>query len=131
MTITLNRIETQPLPATRSDAKGVLGILRDTVVAVSEVDPDLLHSHTSAGHAVVTLAGVARAAAAALGADAGTALRTASGVVVVRDLVVAVSLLELAASRHGASSDPRALEQITSRANTAYGHFLLSAPAVT
>jgi hypothetical protein len=130
MTITLNR-ETQPLPVTRSDAEGVLGILRDTVIAVSELDPDLLHSHTSAGDAVVTLAGVARAAAAALGADPGTALRTASGVVVVRDLVAAASLLELAVSRLGGPADPRALQQVTSRATTAYGRFLLSVPAAT
>lgn len=131
MTITINRIESRRLPADRNDVDGVLATLRDTVDAVSELDPDLLHSHTPVGHAVVTLAGVARAAAATLGADAGTPLRTASGVVVVRDLVAAVSLLELAASRPGASSDPRALQQITSRANTAHARLLLSAPAGT
>lgn len=131
MTISTSHIETQPFPASNSDADGVLGILHDTLDAVSELDPDLVHSHTSAGHAVVTLAGVARAAAAAMGTEPGTALRTAPGVVVVRDLVAAVSLLEFAASRSGGPSDPRLLQQITRRANTAYGRFLLSVPAAT
>ncbi|MPZ63347.1 MAG: hypothetical protein GEU93_19100 [Propionibacteriales bacterium] len=131
MTITMIRIETQPLLAGRSDAGGVLGTLHDTLDAVSELDPDLLHSHTCAGHAVVTLAGAARAAAAALGTEPGTALREAPGVVVVRDLVAAVSLLELAASRRGGSSDRRALQQIRRRANTAYGRFLHSVPVAT
>lgn len=130
MTITMNRIETQPL-AGNTEADGVLGTLHDTIDAVSELDPDLLHSHTSAGHAVVTLAGTARAAAEALGAAPGTALRAASGVVVVRDLVAAVSLLDLAASRRNGLSDPRALRQITDRANTAYARFLLAVPSAT
>lgn len=131
MTITMDRIETQPFPASGKDAGGVLGILHATVDAVAELDPDLLHSHTCAGHAVVTLAGAARAAAAVLGAEPGTALRTASGVVVVRDLVAAVSLLELAASRRGGPSNPRALQQITRRATTAHGQFLRAVPAAT
>jgi len=131
MTITMNHFETQPFPTSNSDADRVLGILHDTVDAVAEVEPDLLHSHTSAGHAVVTLAGAARAATAVLGTDPGTTLRTASGVVVVRDLVAAVSLLELAASRRGGPSDPRALQQITRRATTAHGQFLRAVPAAT
>jgi len=57
MTITMNHIETPPLPASTGEADGLLGILHDTVDAVAELDPDLLHSHTSAGHAVVTLVG--------------------------------------------------------------------------
>ncbi|NEE02980.1 hypothetical protein [Phytoactinopolyspora halotolerans] len=131
MTITMSRIETQPYPASNSDADGVLGTLHDTLDTVSELDPDLLHSDTLAGHAIVTLAGAARAAVTALGTASGTALREASGVVVVRDLVAAVSLLELAVSRRGGPSDPRALEQIARRANTAYGRLLLAAPSAT
>jgi len=131
VTITMNRIEPQPLQAGRSDMRGVLDILYDALGAVSELDPDLLHSHTSAGQAVVALAGAARASAAALGAEPGDALRSAPGVVVVRDLVAAVSLLELAASRRGGPSDPRALQQITRRATAAYDRLLLSIPAVT
>jgi hypothetical protein len=130
MTISMSRIET-PLPAGNSDADRVLGILHDTLYAVSELDPDLLSSHTSAGDAVVTLSGMARAAAAAMGTEPGTALRTAPGVVVVRDLVAAVSLLELAASRRGGPSDLRLLQQTRHRANTAYGQLLLSVPAAT
>jgi hypothetical protein len=127
MTISINHIETQPLPASRTDAGELLNILHDTVDAVAELDPDLLHSHTHAGHAVVALAGAARAAAEALGTEPGTTLRTAPGVVVVRDLVAAVSLLELAASRRR-PSDPRALQQVSRRASTAHGRLLLAVP---
>ncbi|WP_129669062.1 hypothetical protein [Phytoactinopolyspora endophytica] len=131
MTITMNRIETQPFLPSNSDADGVLGTLRDALGTVSELDPDLVHSDTCAGHAIVTLAGAARAAATALGTAPGTVLREGSGVVVVRDLVAAVSLLELAASRRGGPSDPRALEQIARGANTAYSRLLLAAPSAT
>lgn len=131
VTITLSRGEAKPSQASTRDAHPLLSTLRETVDAVSELDPDLLHSHTSAGRAVVALAGAARAAAAALGVERGTVLRTAPGVVVVRDLVAAVSLLELAASRRGGTLDPLALQQVTGRVSAAYGRLVLSLPALT
>lgn len=131
MTVTMNPIETHPFQVGLRDADGVLDTLHDTLDAVADLDPDLLHSHTSAGHAVVALAAAARAAAASLGADPGTPLREAPGVVVVRDLVAAVSLLEHAASRGGGPPESRTLLEITRRAATAYGLLLLAVPAVT
>lgn len=129
MTTTIIHLETHELPARTDDSAEVLDTLRATVVAVGELDPDLLHSHTPAGRAVVTLAAAARGATAALGAEAGTSLRTAAGVVVVRDLVAAVSLLELARSRTDAPSTPRALQEIRRRADAAYARLLFSAPS--
>lgn len=130
VTVTLNRIETPFLPSPR-EVDRLLTILHDALDAVAELDPDLLHSSTAAGQAVVALAGAARTAVAALGAEPATVLRTAPGVVVVRDLVAATSLLELAASRAGAPSRSPDLRRIARRADAAYGRFLLSAPAST
>jgi hypothetical protein len=131
MSITMDAIETQPLSVSTGEVDGLLGILHDTVDAVAELDPDLLHSHTSAGDAVLTLAGAARAAAEVLGSEPGVALRTAPGVVVVRDLVAAVSLLETASSRRIGGWDPRALKPIARRADVALGQFLLAVPPPT
>jgi hypothetical protein len=128
MTTTEERIERQPLPASKSDAGGVLDILYDTLDVVSELDPDLLDSYSSAGRAVSSLAAAARAAAAALGAAPGIALGHASGVVVVRDLVAAVSLLELAASRRDGDPDRDVVEGVARRARTAHDQFLLAVP---
>jgi hypothetical protein len=131
VTSTISHIETQRFPTDSSDTDGVLDTLRDTLDTVAELDADLLHSDTSAGHALVTLAQAARSAAAALGAEPGTGLRAAPGVVVVRDLVAAVSALELAASRRSWPSDLRVLQEIARRVNAAYGRLLLSVPAAT
>jgi len=128
MTLTLTRQETAPQAATVNDAEAVLRHVDRTLGAVAQLEPDLFHSHTGAGEAVVALAGTARAAAAALGHDAGTALATGAGVVVVRDLVSARARLQLAVSR-GAAPDAGALPALRHRADLAFGRFLVSAPA--
>ena len=128
MTITLTRRATPPQAVAVNDAEAVLRHVDRTLGAVAQLEPDLFHSHTVAGRAVVALADTARAATAALGHDAGTALATGVGVVVVRDLVAAQARLQLAVSRGGAP-DPEALPALRRRADLAYGRFLVSAPA--
>jgi hypothetical protein len=73
--------------------------LHAAISACAELDPDLLHSTTELGSTVVSLASIARAASRALGVDAGTDLNSGSGVMVVRDLVAAVQVLEIAVTR--------------------------------
>jgi hypothetical protein len=131
MTITVDTAQSQPLPTSAGDASEVLSMLYDTVDTIAELDPDLLHSRTPIGHAIVTLAGAARAAAAALGAAPGPTLRDAPGVVVVRELVAAVSVLELATGRRVAAADPRGLQLIARQVRTAYGRYLLAVPTST
>lgn len=133
MTITAERLESPPSRPRTCRGEGVLETLRDTLHdtldVVSGLDPDLLHSHGRAGHAVVNLAGAARDAAEALGTAPGNALGTAPGVVVVRDLVAAASLLELAASRRDRAPATDALQQIAHRADDAYEELLRVLPA--
>jgi hypothetical protein len=76
----------------------VLEVLHHAISACAELDPDVLHSTTAAGRAATSLAGLARSAVAALGADPGVSLHNGPGVVLLRDLVHAVTLLELAAA---------------------------------
>lgn len=82
---------------TRRTAGGpvLLALLRDMVGSSTDLDPDLLHSTMPAGRAVLTIAATARAHAAVLGADAGTPLTDGPGIVVMRDLVRALGLLEM------------------------------------
>ncbi len=129
MTIDVERIPTQPIRTSTRTADALLAVLHDTVDAVAELDPDLLDSSTFAGSAVLALAEAARAATAALGGAPRTTLLEAPGVVVVRDLVAAVSLLEHAASRGDAVPAPDTLPQIVRRAGAAHGRFLTAIAA--
>jgi hypothetical protein len=96
MTLTLPHFEIAEPVAEGTAAAPVLEVLHHAISACAELDPDLLHSSTAAGRAATSLAGLARSAVAALGADPGVALHDGPGVVVVRDLVQAVTLFELA-----------------------------------
>lgn len=105
MTLTLIGRPARPTPAhARSadsdDARAavhgatLLAVLRDVVAAAADLDPDMLHSTLPAGRAVLTLSAAARAHVAGLGHDAGTTLTDGPGIVVLRDLVRALDLLE-------------------------------------
>lgn len=76
----------------------LLALLHDTLSAIEEQDPDLLHSRKAAGRALIHLAAIARQAADALGSEPGATLADGPGVVVVRDLVSATRLLARAAT---------------------------------
>lgn len=131
MTITLNHPGTDRIEKSGRDAYALVGILRQALDAVSQVDPDLLHSDTYAGQAAICLADEIRAAGAALGLQPGGSLRTAPGVVVVRDLAVAASRLEHAVMRCDEASDPLALQRLARRLTLASRRLvsLLPAPA--
>jgi len=98
MTLALPLVEIAEPVAEGTATAPVLEVLHHALSACAELDPDLLHSTTAAGRAATSLAGLARSAVTALGADPGVALRNGPGVVVLRDLVQAVALLELAAA---------------------------------
>jgi len=102
----------------------LLEVLHDALLACAELDPDLLHSTTAAGRAATSLAGLARSAVAALGAAPGTALHNGPGVVVIRDLVRAVTLLELAAAGSPESVARRDLVRFGAAAAAAYASML-------
>lgn len=87
----------RPTPGeTRRAAGGraLLALLRDMVGSSIDLDPDLLHSTLPAGRAVLTATAAARAYTAGNGGTSGTALTEAPGIVVMRDLVRALDLLE-------------------------------------
>lgn len=128
MTVILNRIEATPIRDRIRDAHDLKDILRPVLDTVAVLDPDQFHSHTLAGQAAVALADAARAATAALGAEPGTALGTAPGVVVVRDLTVAASRLDIAATRCGATADPLVVGRLTRSLTLAVRKLLLSLP---
>lgn len=98
MTITLPLAQIVEPHAEPTATAPLIEVLRDALSTCAELDPDLLHSSSAAGQAATSLAGLARSAVAALGGDPGTTLHDGPGVVVVRDLVHAVMLLELAAA---------------------------------
>ncbi|HZJ05359.1 MAG TPA: hypothetical protein VFD59_07800 [Nocardioidaceae bacterium] len=98
MTLTLPLVEIAEPVAEGTATAPLLEVLYDVLTTCAELDPDLFHSTTAAGWAATSLAGLARSAVAALGADPGVALHNGPGVVVIRDLVHAVTLLELAAA---------------------------------
>lgn len=113
MTVTLIGRPTTPtpsparpesVPALRGAA--LLSVLRDVVRAATDLNPDLLHSTLPAGRAVIRLATAARADAAASGIDAGTPLTSGPGIVVMRELVQALGLLESAVGPRAAAPDP-------------------------
>jgi hypothetical protein len=96
MTITRERTDagsTTPWPDV------LLAVLNDVLLACAERDADLFSARTQAGHALVELSALTRAAARGLGEEAGTCLDDGPGVVVVRDLVAATRLLARAAAR--------------------------------
>lgn len=72
----------------------LLAVLRGVVTASADLDPDLLHSTGPAGRAVLTIAAAGRRHAAELGVDAGTPLSQAPGIVVMREAVQVLTLLE-------------------------------------
>ncbi len=98
----------------------LVAALRAALSAVAELDPDLLGSRTPAGRAAVPMAGTARAAIAALGGDAGTALTHAPGVVVGRDLAFATT--QLAAAVPAGDATPSAARRLADLAAQAERH---------
>jgi hypothetical protein len=64
---------------------------------VAGEDPDSFDARTTDGRALLALAALARQAAGALGADAGTTVASGPGVVVVREFAAAVRVLDRAA----------------------------------
>lgn len=104
MTITFHRSEIAAAPVVEGASTAlVLEVLRDALFACAEPDLDMFHSTTPAGRAAISLAGLARSAVAALGAEPGPVLHDGPGVVVIRDLAQAVILVEVAAA-HAADS---------------------------
>ena len=104
MTITLHRSEIAAAPVVEGASTALmLEVLRDALFACAEPDLDMFHSTTPAGRAAISLAGLARSAVAALGAEPGPVLHDGPGVVVIRDLAQAVILVEVAAA-HAADS---------------------------
>lgn len=113
MTLTLVDPAPRPTPVPAQtegarDTRGstLLAVLRDVVAAGAELDPDTLHSTLPAGRAVLTLAAAARAHAARRGADAGTCLTDGPGIVVMRELVQVLALLERTVDLQAAPADP-------------------------
>lgn len=86
-----------PNPAPdRADTTGpaLLAVLRGVVTASTDLDPDLFHSTGPAGRAVLTIAAAGRQHAEELGVDAGAPLSVAPGIVVMREAVRVLALLE-------------------------------------
>lgn len=113
MTITLIGRPTAPTPSTaRSESvpalrgAALLAVLREVVSASADLDPDLLHSTLPAGRAAIRLATAARADAAASGIDAGTPLTAGPGIVVMREMVSALTLLASAVDAETLGPDP-------------------------
>ncbi len=74
----------------------LLAVLESTVASVADADPAGLGSGRRRGRELLDLAATAREAARRLGAEAGTPVTRAPGVVVVRELVAATALLRSA-----------------------------------
>jgi hypothetical protein len=90
-TIAAATVRTEAPPSTAPD---LLALLEEAVSLVAvEDDPGRFSTRTPAGTALTSLAGVARHAAATLGAGVTPHLTDGPGVVVVRDLVAATRLL--------------------------------------
>ena len=96
MTATIDYSETNCAPPDLRSAGRLLALLQEAVDAVADVDPDELDSRLSAGRGLLDLAACARAAIAELGANPGTVVTEAPGVVVVRELVAATRMLAAA-----------------------------------
>jgi hypothetical protein len=93
MTTTLS-----PTATTRTSATDALRLLLDDALSsVAADDADRYSGGTPAGRALLSLAALARRAAAALGTEPAVALEAAPGIVVRRELAAAVRLLDEAA----------------------------------
>ena len=125
MTTTLIQTGTTPTPAT--DA--LRHLLDDVLSSVGADDaPERYSSRTPAGRALLSLATLARRAAGALGADPGVALSGGPGVVVQRELVSAVRLLEEAAQ--AAHAEPWEIDDLLVPAQRLQAE-LMETPAAT
>jgi hypothetical protein len=90
MTTTLLEPATTSTPTT-----DVLRVLVDDALSVAADDAsDRYSSRTPAGRALLSLAGLARRAAGALGVEPGVALTSGPGIVVQRELAAAARLLD-------------------------------------
>jgi hypothetical protein len=87
---------------TRTASALLRDLMNDALAVVADEDTDSFDSRTPAGRAVLSLAALARQAAGALGADAGTTVASGPGVVVVREFAAAAHLLDSA----GSGSEP-------------------------
>lgn len=101
MTLTLLGLAPPPvsMPTPRetprtAGGRALLALLRDMVGSSIDLDPDLLHSTLPAGRAVLTVTAAARAYTGSRGGESGIALTEAPGIVVMRDLVRVLDLLE-------------------------------------
>lgn len=74
----------------------LLAVLEPTVASVADADPSGLGSDRPRGRELLELAATARVTARRLGAEAGTRVTRAAGVVVVRELVAATRVLRCA-----------------------------------
>jgi hypothetical protein len=90
---------------TPSAADLLRALVDDALSVAADDDADRFDGGTRAGHALLSLAGLARRAAGALGADPGITITAAPGVVVVRELAAAARLLDSVASRDGGTAD--------------------------
>lgn len=106
----------------------MLAILHAVLDEVAWLEPDGLYSEEPAGRELVTLAGAARAAVAVVGGESGAVLRQGPGVVVVRDLVEAVTLLERVRTAPINDDDRVLLAGLTSRIAEAMDRFRACAP---
>ncbi|GAA3173834.1 hypothetical protein GCM10010531_29260 [Blastococcus jejuensis] len=91
---------------TRTPSTDALRLVVDAVLlsAATDDDTDRYSGHLPAGRALLSLATLARRAAAALGTEPGVTLTTAPGIVVQRELAAAARLLDEAAeAAHGES----------------------------
>ena len=83
----------------RTPSTDVLRVLVDEALSAAATDDaaDTYSSNRPEGRALLALAGLARRAAGALGADPGVALSSGPGIVVQRELAAAARLLDEAA----------------------------------
>jgi len=79
---------------TASSADLLRDLLHDALSVAADDTADSFDSRTATGSALLSLAGLARQAAGALGAEPGFPVTSAPGVVVVRELAAAVRLLD-------------------------------------
>lgn len=86
----------------------LLAVLRDMVASSIDLDPDVLHSTLPAGRAALTVAAAARTHAASGSAVVPPSLNDGPGILVMRDLVGVLSLLERTVDPHAAPLDPAA-----------------------
>lgn len=111
MTLTLLGLAPPPvsMPTPRetpraAGGRALLALLRDMAGSSIDLDPDLLHSTLPAGRAVLTVTAAARAYTASRGGASGIALTEAPGIVVMRELVRVLDLLESTVSPGDAPS---------------------------